>query len=1398
MGDVSSGDIQSEHYHRYLFALSFCTDKDVLDVASGEGYGSACLSQVARSVVGVDADANTIDFANSNYLSDRVSFKRGRAQKLPIEDQSVDVVVSFETLEHFAEHELFGQEIKRVLRPGGLLIISSPNRTVYTEEAKYNNEFHVRELDRAEFVAFLNAHFSNVALFSQRPQVGSVIGNENDVPVGTLEGFILQGSGTFERTEGTPHPPFFVALASDAPLPAARSSVLHNPALLHHVDRLHQQASNELARTAAKVCELERVLSNRSEQVNRLEHILAQRSSQVGELEQILATRAKQVTDLEQALADRSTQTTTLATALADTRSEAAAARRERATASNAEARIFAVRAELEGARQRNEDLISELNAQILCSTQRAVELERIVGSTSWKATWPVRRIAGSLPPGARRQLRRMIRLAWRSATFSLRRERRTALRIETSPKMAEVAITQKPLQLAMPEVEHVPSPPEISLLPSERFRLMNPAWIEPHMRPEFIRLRRISPRGRIAVVLHIYYSDLWSEISHALLNLTEPFDLFVTLVAGASEQLAAEIQTAFPDAYVLTVDNHGRDILPFLELVRTGVLFNYQLVCKLHSKRSDWRDGGDQWRQQLIEGVLGSRATVRRILRAFDADPDLGIAVAHHQLFSGRAFWASNETRLLRLFSRIGLKPSCFEKSFAGGSIFWIRPFLLRSLDFVGLTFDDFECEPIGSDGTTSHAVERLISLICYDAGMSIEQTESLETKPCAPESQSRVHLIANYLPQFHPIPENDAWWGNGFTEWTNVTRAAPQFEGHCQPRLPADLGFYDLRLPEIRQAQVDLARRYGISAFSYYYYWFSGRRLLNRPLDEVLASGAPDFPFMICWANEPWTRNWDGQAKEVLLQQDYPPGWEPNFAADIAPIMRDPRYLRLNGRPLLAIYRIRQIPDAAAAMRRLRGCLADEGLPDVHLIGGWIRIGEDEELPPLAEGMNLDEYFEFPPHSIPARTMHTASVQPASSFAGTIYDYASTVDATIDQLATSAEPSRYRGVMMGWDNTARRGRDAFVFHGATPTNFRRWLAAAIERARAEAVEPETAVFINAWNEWAEGTYLEPDRDFGHGWLEAVASVAGVRDTSNGVALYSVSAAADTAIPSGASGGICSTEPEATETEWMDLDAYFSRVEQNVFIPVPPKERVFIGGSGDSGEFRAIGCAIAKSLIQTTGLKPGHAVLEIGSGIGRVALPLTQWLEPPGRYVGVEIVTQGVAWCNEHITALYANFEFLHADLQNDYYNPGGQGTTIDFRLPVEPGSFDLAVFASVFTHLDATDADAWLRHVALALRPGGRVWGTWFLMDEATIAACREGRSTLGLNYEENGVFWQGPERSPAAVGFAPWKMQEMVERNGFNVEQRDFGNWCERPHAGGGYQDLVVLTRRPYGDL
>ena len=335
---------------------------------------------------------------------------------------------------------------------------------------------------------------------------------------------------------------------------------------------------------------------------------------------------------------------------------------------------------------------------------------------------------------------------------------------------------------------------------------------------------------------------------------------------------------------------------------------------------------------------------------------------------------------------------------------------------------------------------------------------------------------LIAFYLPQFHPIPENDAWWGPGFTEWRNVTRGTPLYKGHRQPRRPADLGYYDLRIPEVQQEQADLAASFGVHGFCYYHYWFAGTRLLERPLDTVLKTRNPSLPFCVCWANENWTRRWDGLEDEILIGQQHSPEIDQRFILDLMPTLADDRYITVGGKRLLMVYRPSRLFDCRRATDTWRDEVLKAGLGDLHLV--MVQHGDDNPLQ-----MGFDAAVEFPPHGMAVPDIQHKMDGLDPEFKGGIYEY----DA-LAKLASSRHRPHYplhRGVMLGWDNTARRGKSATVYHGATPQRYREWLEAMLQDAKKHG-GPDDVVFINAWNEWAEGTYLEPDEDNGHQWLEA------------------------------------------------------------------------------------------------------------------------------------------------------------------------------------------------------------------------------------------------------------------------------------------------------------------------
>jgi 2-polyprenyl-3-methyl-5-hydroxy-6-metoxy-1,4-benzoquinol methylase len=371
-------------------------------------------------------------------------------------------------------------------------------------------------------------------------------------------------------------------------------------------------------------------------------------------------------------------------------------------------------------------------------------------------------------------------------------------------------------------------------------------------------------------------------------------------------------------------------------------------------------------------------------------------------------------------------------------------------------------------------------------EMGKAAAQTEVVP-RPAEPQvtGQPRVEgvrAVAFYLPQFHPIPENDAWWGTGFTEWSNVTRAQPIWPGHYQPRLPADLGFYDLRLPEVRENQAALAKANGISAFCYHHYWFSGRRLLNRPFDEVLESGAPDLPFALCWANESWSRVWDGD-HSVLVEQNYEGDELRRHAAWLAKPFTDPRYLRVDDRPVFVIYRVSHLPDPRRYVEAFRAaCIAESGV-DPYLVQA---VTHDLNKRPAQTG--VDAEVEFPPHRLGDKVRPHPDPRLAAG-SHQRYEYEDVTAGCLERL--DVPWVRHPCVVPSWDNTARRKVRATLMHGANPEAYEKWLLAAAEH-EARRRPDNGLVFVNAWNEWAEGAYLEPDQRFGRGYLEATRRVFG------------------------------------------------------------------------------------------------------------------------------------------------------------------------------------------------------------------------------------------------------------------------------------------------------------------
>lgn len=606
----------------------------------------------------------------------------------------------------------------------------------------------------------------------------------------------------------------------------------------------------------------------------------------------------------------------------------------------------------------------------------------------------------------------------------------------------------------------------------------------------------------RVVVVVHAYFTDLLPQLIASLRTIPVPFDLIVTNSSGSPLPLDVSGLDRLVKSVVIDVANQGRDILPLIEVVNADLLEPYELVLKVHTKKSVWREthetlGGDgaTWRDAMLDDLVGSEERVTAILSAFAADPTLGLVSANESLL-GPEYWGGDEENTAALLRRLELELIPDALQFAAGSMYWVRGFVLQGLRALDLIAEDFEEEAGQIDGTTAHAVERAIGILTREAGYRMAEVDEMQhadvrgdAEYFAPDAarSARCRLVPFYLPQFHRFEENDRWWGRGFTEWSNVAAAKPVFHGHRQPMLPSDLGYYDLSSDAVRRDQYALARAAGVEGFMYYYYWFAGRRLMDGPVNRLVKSD-DDAPFCIMWANENWTRRWDGSERDILIAQDYDEVPATQFIEDVLHLLKDPRYIRLDGKPLIAIYRPTQIPDFERVLEYWRDVALKAGLGGLTILTVDVGRGmQGIEGDPLNHG--IDAYLEFAPHNRRWTSVLREQLSVDSRFQGNILSYASMAHDAELALLAPVDERRYPGVMVNFDNTPRRQWQPDLWYGANPYTFRRWLDAAVS-AVADRAPDHRLVFVNAWNEWAEGAVLEPSQRFGRSYLLATRDV--------------------------------------------------------------------------------------------------------------------------------------------------------------------------------------------------------------------------------------------------------------------------------------------------------------------
>jgi lipopolysaccharide biosynthesis protein len=613
-----------------------------------------------------------------------------------------------------------------------------------------------------------------------------------------------------------------------------------------------------------------------------------------------------------------------------------------------------------------------------------------------------------------------------------------------------------------------------------------------------------IASPARIAVLLHVYYPELLDDSIRRLHAIPVTFDLIVTNASGQPIQIDGRLIPNASSTVVLDVENRGRDLWPLVQVVNAGLLDPYHLVLKVHTKKSHWREAhpglagsGSSWRDQLLDTLLGSAENVGAILHAFASTPSLGL-VTHDESVLGPEHWGNNQTAAEHLLRRLELDIPTDELTFAAGSMYWVRAFVLQGLRAFGFSAADFEDEAGQVNATTAHALERVIGMITREAGLSTlgraQLPERSASRAWAQRFESstqlrrRVRLIPFYLPQFHTITENDRWWGTGFTEWTNVAAARPVYFGHHQPLLPTTTGFYDLRLHETVALQTSLADDAEIAGFMYYHYWFAGHQLLETPIQSRLRDDL-ELPFCLMWANENWTRRWDGRASDILIGQRYDEVPSSRFIEDVLPILLDRRYIRIGGAALIAIYRPGQIPDLPDVISSWRATARQGGVGELLVLSVDV-AKEFHGIEGDLAGSGLDGSLGFPPHNARWEWLPDHQVGTEPGYAGNVLSYKAMADDSVRKLEAGMPENHFPGVMVNFDNTARRQRNPDIWFGANPYTFRRWLAAAAESI-AHREYDRRVVFVNAWNEWAEGAVLEPNDRYGKTHLLALRDVA-------------------------------------------------------------------------------------------------------------------------------------------------------------------------------------------------------------------------------------------------------------------------------------------------------------------
>lgn len=608
-----------------------------------------------------------------------------------------------------------------------------------------------------------------------------------------------------------------------------------------------------------------------------------------------------------------------------------------------------------------------------------------------------------------------------------------------------------------------------------------------------------ISSKTSIAIHLHLFYSDMIEDCIKYFLNIPFDFDLYISVGVNANEN---EIKKILKDrikkvkeVFIEKVPNRGRDMAPLI--IQFGKrLLKYDIISHVHTKKSVHSEKLNYWFKTTMDLLYGSKAEIIQIINLLNKEAKIIYPEGNSNIVLDKSGWSNNyelAADLLNKYTNFKIENFQFIE-FPQGSMFWAKTQCLKDFLNLPLKYSDFPNEPIPADGTLAHALERLLLIFasayngkCY----RIHKKDSFNDYRYYEEQQDysekikhkSIKVLSYYLPQFHPIPENNKWHEDGFTEWHKVRRANPLFCGHYQQHIPhEDIGYYLLNSSNVLKKQAEMMKKAGVFGQVFYHYWFTGKLILEKPAQILLQNQDVDMPFCFCWANENWTKKWDGNEREILLEQNYSKEDAASFIQYLIPFFKDKRYIRIDNRPVIFIYRPSSFPDFSLYKEIWTDECKKAGLPEPYIVATLTRGASS----PLDYGMDAGAervLHDWTNGNVSEMKNNLKQYIPVK---GSVLNYKDVADYYIGQK--DKKPFiNFRSIVPTWDNTARYGNEALLLNGSTPAKFQEWMENLIKQAKRLLAKDKQVILVNAWNEWAEGAHLEPDIKFGYGYLNSL-----------------------------------------------------------------------------------------------------------------------------------------------------------------------------------------------------------------------------------------------------------------------------------------------------------------------